>query len=177
MAGNESHDAIDDLLLEQRKFPPTDGFKKQTLITGTHLYDEANQDYEAFWARQADELVSWDTKWDTICEWKLPYSKWFIGGSLNVSYNCLDRHVLAGKGDKVAFHFEGEPGDTRTITYSELLDEVQKFSNVLKNLGVVKGDRVNIYLPMIPEAAVAMLACARIGAAHSVVFGGFSAQA
>ncbi len=176
MAGNESHDAIDDLLLEQRKFPPTDGFKKQTLIAGTHLYDEANQDYEAFWARQADELVSWDTKWDTICEWKLPYSKWFIGGSLNVSYNCLDRHVLAGKGDKVAFHFEGEPGDTRTITYSELLDEVQKFSNVLKNLGVVKGDRVNIYLPMIPEAAVAMLACARIGAAHSVVFGGFSAQ-
>jgi acetyl-CoA synthetase len=107
----------------------------------------------------------------------LPYSKWFVGGKLNVSYNCLDRHVIAGKGDKVAFHFEGEPGDTRTITYSQMLDEVQKFANVLKGLGVNKGDRVNIYLPMIPEAAVAMLACARIGAVHSVVFGGFSSQA
>jgi acetyl-CoA synthetase len=121
--------------------------------------------------------VSWDTQWDTICEWNLPYSKWFVGGKLNVSYNCLDRHVIAGKGDKVAFHFEGEPGDTRTITYSQMLDEVQKFANVLKGLGVNKGDRVNIYLPMIPEAAVAMLACARIGAVHSVVFGGFSSQA
>ncbi|MBJ7488809.1 MAG: acetate--CoA ligase, partial [Ilumatobacteraceae bacterium] len=148
-----------------------------TLVAGTFLYDEANEDYEAFWARQASELVSWDTEWDTICEWKLPYSKWFIGGKLNVSYNCLDRHVIAGKGDKVAFHFEGEPGDTRTITYSQMLDEVQKFANVLKGLGVNKGDRVNIYLPMIPEAAVAMLACARIGAVHSVVFGGFSSQA
>ena len=107
----------------------------------------------------------------------MPYSKWFVGGKLNVSYNCLDRHVIAGKGDKVAFHFEGEPGDTRTITYSQMLDEVQKFANVLKGLGVNKGDRVNIYLPMIPEAAVAMLACARIGAVHSVVFGGFSSQA
>jgi acetyl-CoA synthetase len=141
------------------------------------LYDEANEDYEAFWARQASELVAWDTSWDTICEWNLPYSKWFVGGKLNVSYNCLDRHVIAGKGDKVAFHFEGEPGDTRTITYSQMLDEVQKFANVLKGLGVNKGDRVNIYLPMIPEAAVAMLACARIGAVHSVVFGGFSSQA
>jgi len=107
----------------------------------------------------------------------LPFSKWFVGGQLNVSYNCLDRHVLAGKGDKVAIHFEGEPGDTRTVTYAQLLDEVQKFSNVLKGLGVQKGDRVNIYLPMIVEAVVAMLACARIGAAHSVVFGGFSSQA
>jgi acetyl-CoA synthetase len=121
--------------------------------------------------------VHWDQDWHTICEWDLPYAKWFVGGKLNVSYNCLDRHVLAGKGDKVAIHWEGEPGDTRTITYSQLLDEVQKFSNVLKSLGVNKGDRVNIYLPMVPEAAVAMLACARIGAAHSVVFGGFSSQA
>jgi acetyl-CoA synthetase len=112
-----------------------------------------------------------------VCEWKLPYAKWFLGGSLNVSYNCLDRHVLAGRGSKVAFHWEGEPGDTRTVTYAELLDETQRFANVLLSLGVRKGDRVNIYLPMIPEAAVAMLACARIGAAHSVVFGGFSAQA
>jgi acetyl-CoA synthetase len=177
MADNENHDTIDALQWEKRKFPPSDAFKKNTLVAGTFLYDEANQDYEAFWARQASELVSWDTQWDTICEWNLPYSKWFVGGKLNVSYNCLDRHVIAGKGDKVAFHFEGEPGDTRTITYSQMLDEVQKFANVLKGLGVNKGDRVNIYLPMIPEAAVAMLACARIGAVHSVVFGGFSSQA
>ncbi len=177
MADNDNHDTIDALQWEKRKFPPSDAFKKDTLVAGTFLYDEANEDYEAFWARQASELVSWDTNWDTICEWNLPYSKWFVGGKLNVSYNCLDRHVIAGKGDKVAFHFEGEPGDTRTITYSQMLDEVQKFANVLKGLGVNKGDRVNIYLPMIPEAAVAMLACARIGAVHSVVFGGFSSQA
>ena len=177
MADNENHDTIDALQWEKRKFPPSDAFKKNTLVAGTFLYDEANEDYEAFWARQASELVSWDTQWDTICEWNLPYSKWFLGGKLNVSYNCLDRHVIAGKGNKVAFHFEGEPGDTRTITYSQMLDEVQKFANVLKSLGVNKGDRVNIYLPMIPEAAVAMLACARIGAVHSVVFGGFSSQA
>ena len=177
MADNDNHDTIDALQWEKRKFPPSDAFKKNTLVAGTFLYDEANQDYEAFWARQASELVAWDTQWDTICEWNLPYSKWFVGGKLNVSYNCLDRHVIAGKGDKVAFHFEGEPGDTRTITYSQMLDEVQKFANVLKGLGVNKGDRVNIYLPMIPEAAVAMLACARIGAVHSVVFGGFSSQA
>jgi acetyl-CoA synthetase len=177
MADNDNHDTIDALQWEKRKFPPSDAFKKNTLVAGTFLYDEANEDYEAFWARQASELVSWDTQWDTICEWNLPYSKWFVGGKLNVSYNCLDRHVIEGKGDKVAFHFEGEPGDTRTITYSQMLDEVQKFANVLKGLGVNKGDRVNIYLPMIPEAAVAMLACARIGAVHSVVFGGFSSQA
>jgi acetyl-CoA synthetase len=168
---------IDDLLLENRKFAPSTEFKTNSLAVGTHLYDQAAADDEGFWAQQAAELLHWDQDWHTICEWDLPYAKWFIGGKLNVSYNCLDRHVLAGKGDKVAIHWEGEPGDTRTITYSQLLDEVQKFSNVLKSLGVNKGDRVNIYLPMIPEAAVAMLACARIGAAHSVVFGGFSSQA
>ena len=173
----ENHETIDALQWEKRTFPPSESFKKNSLVVGTHLYDEANQDYEAFWARQATELVSWQKPWNTICEWNLPFSKWFVGGELNVSYNCLDRHVLAGKGDKVAFHFEGEPGDTRSITYAELLDEVQKFANVLKGLGVGKGDRVNIYLPMIIEAAVAMLACARVGAAHSVVFGGFSSQA
>jgi len=170
-------DAIDDLLIEQRKFPPSESFKKRTLVAGTHLYDEANEDYESFWARQASELISWFDPWRTVCEWDLPFSTWFVGGTLNVSYNCLDRHVLAGRGDKVAFHFEGEPGDTRTVTYAQLLDEVQKFANSLKTLGVAKGDRVNIYMPMIPEAAVAMLACSRIGAAHSVVFGGFSSQA
>jgi len=173
----ENHDAIDALQWEQRKFPPSDAFKKNSLVVGTHLYDEANSDYQSFWARQASDLVSWNKPWDTVCEWNLPFSKWFVGGEVNVSYNCLDRHVLAGKGDKVAFHFEGEPGDSRTVTYAQLLDEVQRFANVLKGLGVQKGDRVNIYLPMIIEAAVAMLACARIGAAHSVVFGGFSSQA
>ena len=173
----DNHETIDALQWEKRTFPPSDSFKKSSLVVGTHLYDEASEDYEAFWARQAEELVTWTKPWDTICEWNLPFSKWFVGGQLNVSYNCLDRHVLAGRGDKVAIHFEGEPGDSRTVTYAQLLDEVQTFANVLKGLGVQKGDRVNIYLPMIVEAAVAMLACARIGAAHSVVFGGFSSQA
>ena len=168
--------AIDDLASENRTFPPSDAFKKDTLVAGTFLYDEASQDYQGFWAKQASELIDWFQDWDTICEWNLPYSKWFIGGKLNVSYNCLDRHVAAGRGDKVAIHWEGEPGDTRTLTYADLLDEVQRFANALKGLGVAKGDRVNIYLPMVPEAAIAMLACARIGAVHSVVFGGFSSQ-
>jgi acetyl-CoA synthetase len=172
----EEHDTIDALMDEQRLFPPSAAFKAQALAVDTSLYDEANVDYQGFWAKQAESLLDWSTDWHTICEWELPYSKWFVGGELNVSFNCLDRHVLAGKGDKVAFHWEGEPGDSRTITYSDLLGEVQQFANVLKGLGVQRGDRVNIYLPMIPEAAVAMLACARIGAAHSVVFGGFSAQ-
>ena len=168
---------ISDLLWEQRKFPPSQSFQSGALVVGTELYDAASRDYEAFWAQQASETVTWAKPWNTICEWESPYSKWFIGGELNVAYNCLDRHVEAGKGSKVAIHWEGEPGDTRTLTYAWLLDEVQKFSNALKSLGVQKGDRVNIYLPMIPEAVVAMLACARIGAAHSVVFGGFSSQA
>ena len=168
---------ISDLLWEQRKFPPSAAFQANALVSETHLYDAAREDYEAFWATQATETLTWNKPWNTICEWKSPYSKWFIGGELNVAYNCLDRHVEAGNGSKVAIHWEGEPGDTRTLTYAWLLDEVQKFSNVLKALGVQKGDRVNIYLPMIPEAVVAMLACARIGAAHSVVFGGFSSQA
>jgi acetyl-CoA synthetase len=172
----DEHDTIDALMDEQRHFPPSDAFKEQSLLVDTSLYDQGNADFEGFWARQAASLLDWDTEWSTICEWDLPYSKWFVGGKLNVAHNCLDRHVLAGKGEKVAIHWEGEPGDTRTITYAALLDEVQRFANALKSLGVAKGDRVNIYLPMIPEAAVAMLACARIGAAHSVVFGGFSAQ-
>lgn len=168
---------IDDLLAESRTFPPSAEFKRDALVVDTDLYDEANRDYEGFWAKQAAELLSWSTDWTSICEWELPFAKWFIGGQLNVSYNCVDRHVENGLGDRVAFHFEGEPGDTRTITYAELLDEVQRFANALKGLGVEAGDRVNIYLPMIPEAAIAMLACARIGAAHSVVFGGFSSAA
>ena len=173
---DEQHDTIDALASENRTFPPTNAFKATTLVAGTELYDEANADDEAFWARQASELVEWFEPWNTVLDWQLPYAKWFEGGTLNVAHNCLDRHVNAGNGGRVAIHWEGEPGDTRKITYQDLLDEVSQFSNALKDLGVQKGDRVNIYLPMIPEAAVAMLACARIGAAHSVVFGGFSSQ-
>jgi acetyl-CoA synthetase len=166
--------AIEVVLDELRTFPPPESFKKDALVVDTHLYDEANRDFEGFWARQAAELLTWQREWDTILEWDLPFARWFVGGQLNVSYNCLDRHVEAGKGDKVAYHWEGEPGDTRTITYADLLGEVQRLTHVLKSLGVERGDRVNIYLPMIPELPVALLACARIGAAHSVVFGGFS---
>ncbi|HEV7888461.1 MAG TPA: AMP-binding protein, partial [Acidimicrobiales bacterium] len=169
--------AIEAYYLEERTFPPPDGFKKEALVTNRGIYDEAEEDWQGFWARQAAELLDWYDDWDTILEWKLPFAKWFIGGRLNVSYNCLDRHVAAGRGDKVAYHWEGEPGDARTITYAELLNEVQKFANVLKGLGVQKGDRVAIYMPMIPELPIAMLACTRIGAAHSVVFGGFSSDA
>jgi acetyl-CoA synthetase len=172
----DEHETIDALLAENRHFPPPPAFQDRALVAGPFLYDEAREDDLGFWARQAAELLDWDHDWHTICEWDLPFAKWFVGGRLNVSHNCLDRHVQAGRGDKVAFYWEGEPGDARVITYAELLDEVQRFANVLKGLGVQRGDRVNIYLPMIPEAAVAMLACARIGAAHSVVFGGFSAQ-
>src|SRR5581483_10494528 len=161
---------------EDRTFPPSDEFRKQANVSDTSLYDEAGEDWQGFWAKQALAL-DWFDEWDTIVDWELPFAKWFIGGTLNVSYNCLDRHVAAGKGDKVAYHWEGEPGDTRTITYAQLLDEVQKFANVLKGLGVQRGDRVNIYMPMIPELPVAMLACTRIGAPHSVVFGGFSSDA
>jgi acetyl-CoA synthetase len=168
--------AIDALQWENRRFPPSEEFKRDSLVAGTFLYDQAMTDREGFWAQQAAALVDWSTQWHTICDWQLPFAKWFVGGELNVAYNCVDRHVEAGRGDKVAFHWVGEPGDTRTVTYSDLLAEVQRFGNVLRDLGVGRGDRVNIYLPMIPEAAVAMLACARIGAAHSVVFGGFSAQ-
>ncbi|MEY2446510.1 MAG: acetyl-CoA synthetase [Ilumatobacteraceae bacterium] len=173
---SDNHNTIDDLMLENRKFPPSPEFKRQALVTDTGLYDDADEDYQGFWARQAADLLTWTTDWDTICEWDLPEARWFVGGQLNVSYNCLDRHVEAGRGDKVAFYWEGEPGDARVLTYADLLDEVQRLANALKELGVRRGDRVNIYLPMIPEAAVSMLACARIGAVHSVVFGGFSAQ-
>jgi len=172
---NEVH-AIDALSYEQRKFPPSAEFKANAIVSDQSLYLEGERDLEAYWARHARELVSWVQPFTKTLEWDLPFAEWFSDGTLNVSYNCLDRHVLAGRGDKVAFYWEGEPGDSRVITYAQLLDEVQRFANVLKNLGIKKGDRVNIYLPMIPEAAVAMLACARIGAAHSVVFGGFSSQ-
>jgi len=169
-----SEPTIENYLTEDRTFPPPAEFAAAALVSDRSLYDEADADPEAFWARQARELVSWSRDFDTVLEWDLPDAKWFLGGQLNVSYNCLDRHVEAGGGDKVAYHWEGEPGDTRTITYADLYDEVRRFANVLKSLGVAKGDRVAIYMPMIPELPVAMLACTRIGAAHSVVFGGFS---
>jgi len=172
----ENHETIDALSHENRRFSPPAEFSAGAHVSDSGLHDEAADNLEAFWARQASELITWQQPWSKVLEWDLPYAKWFIDGKLNVAENCLDRHVTAGFGDKVAIHWEGEPGDTRTITYAELLAEVEQFSNVLKNLGVAKGDRVNIYLPMIPEAAVAMLACARIGAPHSVVFGGFSSQ-
>ena len=163
--------------IEDRTFAPPEGFVAQANVNDRSLYDEAEADYEAFWARQARELLTWDKDFDKTLEWDLPFAKWFIGGELNISANCLDRHVDAGKGDKVAYHWEGEPGDTVAITYAELLTEVKKFANVLKGLGLEKGDRAAIYMPMILELPIAMLACARIGVAHSVIFGGFSAEA
>ncbi len=174
--GTQQTAAIEDYFVEDRTFPPPADFRADALVTGAEIYDEAEADWPGFWARQATDLVTWYDEWHTILDWDLPFAKWFVGGTLNVSYNCLDRHVQAGQGQKVAFHWEGEPGDHRTITYADLLDDVQRFANVLKDLGVTKGDRVAVYMPMIPELPVAMLACARIGAAHSVVFGGFSAD-
>ncbi|MEY2474761.1 MAG: acetyl-CoA synthetase, partial [Actinomycetota bacterium] len=176
---NSSADSptIEDYYSEDRTFEPSAAFVENALVSDRSLYERAEEDWQGFWAEQARELLDWYDDWETVLEWKLPFAKWFIGGTLNVSYNCLDRHVATGNGDRVAYHWEGEPGDTRTITYAQLLDEVQRFANVLKGLGVQRGDRVNIYMPMIPELPVAMLACTRIGAAHSVVFGGFSSDA
>ena len=169
-----SQPTISDFASEDRLFPPPPAFQAAALAGDDSLYREAEADLDAFWARQARELLTWSSDFHTTLEWELPDAKWFVGGTLNVSENCLDRHVAAGRGDKVAFHWEGEPGDTRTITYADLLDEVSRFANVLKGLGVERGDRVAIYMPMVPELPVALLACTRIGAAHSVIFGGFS---
>jgi acetyl-CoA synthetase len=168
--------AIGDFYLENRTFPPSEDFRGHALVTDRALHQEADADWLSFWDSQARTL-DWFEPWSEVLEWDLPFSKWFVGGKLNVAHNCLDRHVAAGLGDRVAYFWEGEPGDTRTITYAELLREVCRFANVLKSLGVRRGDRVAVYMPMIPELPVAMLACARIGAAHSVVFGGFSADA
>ena len=169
--------AIEDYYTEERTFPPSPEFAAAAIASDRSLYEEAAADYEAFWARQAREMLSWQTDFRTTLEWNLPDARWFADGKLNASYNCLDRHVEAGLGSRVAYFWEGEPGDTRTITYADLLADVQKFANVLLGLGLTAGDRVAIYMPMIPELPVAMLACARIGAAHSVIFGGFSPDA
>jgi acetyl-CoA synthetase len=167
--------SLEALLDENRRFAPPEAFRAAANFNDEAVYARAAADREAYWASWAERL-DWFEPWHTVLEWNPPYAKWFLGGKLNVSHNCLDRHVHGGKADKTALIWEGEPGDTRTYTYAELLDEVGRFSNALRGLGVGKGDRVTIYLPMIPEAVVAMLACTRIGAIHSVVFGGFSPE-
>ena len=163
------------LLSEERVFEPSEEFRSRAVVQDRAVYENAEADHESFWAEQADRL-GWVKRWDTVMNWTPPWVRWFEGGQLNASYNCLDRHVEAGGGDKVAYYWEGEPGEERAITYRELLDEVSRFANALKELGVRRGDRVAIYLGMVPELPVAMLACARIGAPHSVVFGGFSSE-
>ena len=167
---------IENLLREGRTFPPDPAFTEQANARAD-LYLEAETDFEAFWAKRAREKLSWFKPFEKTLTWDLPFARWFEGGLLNVSYNCVDRHVENGLGGKVAYHWIGEPGDTRTITYADLYREVQKTARALDALGVGKGDRVAIYMPMIPELPIAMLACARIGAPHTVVFGGFSAEA
>jgi len=172
----DSGKTLEALYREDRTFPPPKEFAAKANVRDPKIYDRAKNDLEGFWAEQAKTL-HWFKPFQKVLEWKPPYARWFLGGELNISYNCLDRHVKAGKGTKVAYYWEGEPGDTRKINYQDLLDETQRCANALKALGVMRGDRVAIYMPMIPELPVAMLACARIGAPFTVVFGGFSAEA
>ena len=172
---SENQESLANLGHEDRLFPPSAEFAAQANAQAS-MYDDAEKDRLAFWEKQAHAL-QWDAPWTTVLDWQPPFAKWFVCGKINASVNALDRHVNEGRGDRVAFFFEGEPGDSRTITYAQLLTEVKKTANALTELGIKDGDRVAIYMPMIPEAAIAMLACARIGAPHSVVFGGFSADA
>ena len=174
-AGEGAAPEIEVLLDERRSYPPPEAFRAAAQVRDPGIYERAEADPEAFWAEQAENLV-WSRKWDRVLDWKPPFARWFVGGRLNASVNCLDRHLEAGRGDRPAFYWEGEPGDRKTLTYADLHREVCRFANALRGLGVGKGDRVAIYLPMIPELPIAMLACARIGAPHSVVFAGFSAQ-
>src|ERR1700736_2880634 len=171
---------IDSTLQEQRKFECPEEFSRQAHIKSLadyeRVYKESVENPETFWGRIASEL-HWFKKWDRVLEWKCPWAKWFVGGQINLSYNCLDRHVKTWRKNKAAIIWEREPGEVRTLTYQQLHREVQKFANVLKALGEKKGDRVAIYMGMPPELAVAMLACARIGAPHTIVFGGFSSHA
>ena len=170
-----SDKTIEALLRENRTFPPPRAFAAQANVRDPAISKKADRNYEKFWSDFAKEL-DWFKPWKKVLDWKPPKAKWFVGGKLNASVNCLDRHLAGARRNKAALIWEGEPGDTRTLTYRELHREVCKFANVLKSLGIRKGDRVTLYLPMIPELPVAMLACARIGAIHSVVFGGFSAE-
>jgi len=172
--------AIESVLNESRVFPPPATFASKALLGSVEEYEkilaDATKDPEAFWAKQAESL-HWFKKWDTVLEWNEPHAKWFVGGKLNISYNCLDRHLDTWRANKAAFIWEGEPGEIKTLTYRQLHSEVCKFANVLKKLGVETGDRVALYMPLVPALAIAMLACARIGATHTVIFGGFSADA
>src|SRR6266540_7245752 len=172
----KSTTALETFAQEDRRFPPPAEFKARANVKDPAIYDRAAKDLEGFWAEEAKGLL-WRKPFTRVLEWEVPYAKWFVGGELNISENCLDRHVKAGRGSKVAYHWEGEPGDARTITYRDLLEMTCRCANALKELGVRKGDRVAIYMPMIPELPAAMLACARIGAPFTVVFGGFSAEA
>ena len=167
---------VDDLWHESRLFEPSEAFKKQAIIKDSSIYELAKKDRLKFWEESARAL-DWFKPWDKVLEWDRPFAKWFVGGKINVSYNCLDRHIKANLGKKIAMYWEGENGDAKAISYQEVYEQVNKMANVIKGLGVKKGDRVAIYLPMIPEAAYAMLACSRIGAIHTVIFGGFSAEA
>ncbi|HEY9861570.1 MAG TPA: acetate--CoA ligase [Candidatus Obscuribacterales bacterium] len=176
-----SESTIESILQEKRLFQPAAEFSQKAQIKSLEeyqqLYDRAKADPEKFWAELAEQELHWFQKWDQVLDWQPPFAKWFVGGKINISYNCLDRHLTTWRRNKAALIWEEEPGDSRTLTYAQLHREVCQFANALKHLGVEKGDRVGIYMPMIPEAAIAMLACARIGAAHTVVFGGFSAEA
>ena len=173
MATDATSNAIDTLFLEERRYPPDPEFAAQANAT-PDIYE---RDFEDFWETEGRERVTWFQDFEKLCEWELPYAKWYVGGKLNVTYNCVDRHVEAGIGDKVAYHWEGEPEDERrTITFADLQRDVVRFANALKKLGVEKGTPVGIYMGMVPELPVAMLACARLGAPHTVVFGGFSAE-
>ena len=172
---SDQTDSIENLSSENRTFAPTPEFAAQANAKAD-LYTHADKDRLAFWGEQASELL-WEKKWDKTLEWDAPFAQWFVGGKINATVNALDRHVAEGHGGRIAFHFEGEPGDTRTISYAQLLTDVSKAANALTEIGIKSEDRVAIYMPLIPEAVVAMLACARIGAIHSVVFGGFSADA
>jgi len=166
---------IEALLDERRSFPPPKKFREKAIVKSESVYKKDGWNREALWEVFAKEL-EWYKKWKKVLDWKPPHAKWFLGGKINVSYNCLDRHINTTRKNKAAIVWEGEPGDNRVLTYWDLYREVTRFANVLKRLGVKRGDRVTIYLPMIPELPIAMLACARIGAPHSVVFGGFSAE-
>jgi acetyl-CoA synthetase len=172
---DHKHTEIDDLLREDRTFPPPPAFRSHALVADGAIYEDAECNFESFWERFAGEL-EWSRPWETVLEWRPPHAKWFVGGRLNASVNCLDRQIRGARRNKAAIIWEGEPGDRRTLTYFDLFRQVSAFGNVLRSLGVGKGDRVAIYMPLIPELAIAMLACARIGAVHSVVFGGFSAE-
>ncbi|MCT7959520.1 acetate--CoA ligase [Laspinema sp. D1] len=175
-----SQPTIESILNEKRQFPPSAEFSKNARIKSLEeyqaLYDQAAANPEQFWEQLAEKELHWFKKWDKVLDWQPPNAKWFVGGQMNISYNCLDRHLTTHRKNKAALIWEGEPGDSRTLTYAQLHREVCQMANVIKDMGVKKGDRVGIYMPMIPEAAVAMLACARIGAAHTVIFGGFSAE-